>query len=195
MIEVVSLLYTLANLSVGIVVYIKSRGNIISKFYIFLVGCMIVLGADIFLLTQQLPMNVLLVFEMIAVFIYSLLPFFFIHFIILFVKRHEIFRAKYIIPMIYFVGLFCYLTILLELIPRPISIGKEITSSAITFFLTWMTILFAIGIAMLYEVARGFYEKAGKANVLFASFVILLLILPGPFTESVFFKILKLGSV
>mgnify|MGYP001310842328 FL=1 len=120
MIEVVSLLYTLANLSVGIVVYIKSRGSIISKFYIFLVGCMVVLGANTFFLTRQLPLNILSVFEMIAVFIYSLLPFFFIHFIILFVKRHEIFRAKHIIPMIYFVGLFCYLTILLELIPRPI---------------------------------------------------------------------------
>jgi PAS domain S-box-containing protein len=195
MVEIVSLLYTLANLILGIVIYTKSRGNIISKFYMFLLGCMVILGADIFLLTQQFPITMQSLFETTAVFIYSLLPFFFIHFIILFVRRHEIFKSRHIIPMIYLVGLLGYLTILLKLIPSPISIGKEITPSAFTFYLTWMTIFFAIGIAMLYEVARGFYEKAGKANVLFASFVILLLILPGPFTESVFFKILKLNSV
>jgi hypothetical protein len=59
MVEAVSLLYTFANLILGIVIYTKSRGNIISKFYIFLIGCMVALGADIFLLTRQLPMNVL----------------------------------------------------------------------------------------------------------------------------------------
>lgn len=195
MVEIVSIIYTVANFSIAILLFIKSRANLLSKFYLFIVVCMITLGAITILLTQPMNLRLLETLEMVGVFIYSLLPFFFIHFIILFVRRYEIFKVRYVIPALYFVGLFCYLTILLELIPKPISISKEISPSAYTYYLTWMTIFFAIGVAMVYEVARGFYEKPGRSHILLASFLILLLILPGPFTESVFFKILRLNSV
>jgi PAS domain S-box-containing protein len=195
MVEIVSIIYTVANFSIAVLLFIKSRANLLSKFYLFIIGCMVTLGAITIMLTQPMNLRLLGILEMVGVFIYSLLPFFFIHFIILFVRRYEIFKVKYVIPALYFVGLFCYLTILLELIPKPISISKEISPSAYTYYLTWMTIFFAIGVAMVYEVARGFYEKPGRSHILLASFLILLLILPGPFTESVFFKILRLNSI
>jgi len=129
----------------------------------------------------------------VAVFVYSLIPFFFLHFIVIFVRRYEILKSKRVIGAIYTVGLFCYAMVLLHYIPTPVSEAGIITESGYIFYLTWMTIFFAVGVALLYESARGFYEKAGRANLLFVSFILLLLVLPGPFTDSVFFNILHLG--
>ena len=84
--------------------------------------------------------------------------------------------------------------ILLGLIPEPINPDGTAAESGLIFFVTWMTIFFTIGIAMLYEIARGFYEKVGRTNLLLASFILLLLALPGPFSETLFFDILRIGS-
>lgn len=191
---IVASAYSAANLLLAIFVYLKSRRNQLSQFYAFCVICLVTLSTIAFFLTQPLPRILLNVMEHLAIFIYALFPFFFLHFITMFVRRYEVLRSKYIVSAIYFVGLFSYAMILLGLIPKPILSTGEITKSGYIFYLTWMTIFFTIGIAMLYEVARGFYDKAGKANLLFVAFVLLLLILPGPFTESVFFSVFHLGA-
>ncbi len=191
---IVAFAYSAANLLLAIFVYFKSRKNQISQFYGFCVTCLVTLSVLAYFMNQPLPHPLLVTMEHVAIFIYSLFPFFFLHFITMFVRRYEVLRSKHIVAAIYFVGLFAYTMILLGLIPKPVLSNGEITKSGYIFYLTWMTIFFTIGIAMLYEVARGFYDKAGKANLLFVSFVLLLLILPGPFTESVFFSVLHLGA-
>ncbi len=185
--------YTVANLMITLAILFRSRHNILSQFYSFCVGCLIYLGIAGYFLIQPIDRTVWSLLYYVALFVYALIPFFFLHFIVIFVRRYEILRSKRIITAIYFVGLFSYAMILLHYIPVPITDKGTITDSGYIFYLTWMTIYFAIGVAMLYEIARGFYEKAGKANLLFISFVLLLLILPGPFTDSVFFNILHLG--
>ncbi len=191
---IVAFAYSTANLLLALFIYFKSRRKLISQFYGFCVGCLVCLSVLGYALSQPLNHFVRGPIEHLAIFIYALFPFFFLHFIVLFVRRYEVLRSKTVIGAIYFVGLFSYTMLLLGLIPKPILSTGEITKSGYIFFLTWMTIFFTIGIAMLYEVARGFYEKAGKANLLFVCFVLLLLILPGPFTESIFFSVLHLGA-
>ena len=191
---IVAFAYSAANLLLAVFVYFKSRRNQISQFYGFCVLCLVTLSILAYFLSQQLPHALATTFEHIAIFIYAMFPFFFLHFITMFVRRYEVLRSKHIVAAIYFVGLFSYTMILLGLIPKPVLATGEITKSGYIFYLTWMTIFFTIGVAMLYEVARGFYDKAGKANLLFVCFVLLLLILPGPFTESVFFSVLHLGA-
>ncbi|HUL44235.1 MAG TPA: ATP-binding protein [Bacteroidota bacterium] len=185
--------YAAANLIIALFVLAKSRHNILSQFYFFCVSCLLFLGTAAYFLSYQISPLLWSMLYHIAIFVYALLPFFFLHFIVIFVRRYEILKSKSVIGAIYSVGLLSYAIVLLHFIATPLSDTGHVTESGYIFYLTWMTIFFAIGIAMLYESARGFYEKAGKANILFVCFVLLLLVLPGPFTDSVFFNILHLG--
>ncbi|MBI4810077.1 MAG: PAS domain S-box protein [Ignavibacteriales bacterium] len=56
-----------------------------------------------------------------------------------------------------------------------------------------MSVFFSIGIAMLFEISREFRQKIWRANFVFVAFILLLLILPGPFTDSFFFGVLRLS--
>jgi PAS domain S-box-containing protein len=191
---IVAASYSLANILLGVTIVLKSRQNLLSKFYLFCVSCLVTMAVATFFWSKYPGTPFRYPLEVVVVFLYALFPFFFLHFVVLFVRRYEILRSKQVIFAIYFVGLFSYTMILLELIPQPLSVSTGISQGAYIFFLTWMTIFFAVGVAMLYEVARGFYEKAGRSNVLFICFVLLLLVLPGPFTESVFFRIFHVGN-
>ncbi|HLX13077.1 MAG TPA: PAS domain S-box protein, partial [Bacteroidota bacterium] len=142
-----------------------------------------------FLLNHQIAPSMKAVLEDIGVFIYSIFPFFFLHFVVLFVRRYEILKSKRIITTIYFAGLFSYTMVLLGYLPRPILDNGIISSSTFVFFVTWMSIFFSIGIAMLYSLVEGFREKAMKSNLLLGGFAALLLVLPGPFTESIYLAI------
>jgi PAS domain S-box-containing protein len=57
-----------------------------------------------------------------------------------------------------------------------------------------MSLYFSIGVALLYELTKGFRGKVEKANLLLGGFALLLLVLPGPFTESLYFKVFGLGQ-
>ncbi|HLF13287.1 MAG TPA: ATP-binding protein [Bacteroidota bacterium] len=191
---IVALSYSVANVVLAIMILFKYRQALLSKFYLFCVGCLLAVAFLGWYLPQAQNETVRVAVRSAAVFLYSVFPFFFIHFVVIFVRRYEILRSKLVVAAIYFTGLFSYTMILLGLIPEPILPDGSVAESGFIFFLTWMTIFFTIGIAMLYEIARGFYEKVGRANLLLASFILLLLLLPGPFTETLFFDILDVGS-
>ena len=191
---VVASTYSVANLTLALIIFAKANKNTLSQFYLFCVSCLICMSIAAYALTTNPHGPFAPALESGIEFIYSLFPFFFLHFVVMFVRRFEILQSKRIPIAIYAVGLFGYAMILLELIPRPILPNRAISASGYIFYLTWMTIFFAIGVAMLYEIARKFYEKPGKGNLLFISFVLLVLILPGPFTESVFFRIIGLKA-
>jgi PAS domain S-box-containing protein len=79
--------------------------------------------------------------------------------------------------------------ILLDYIPKPITETGAITQTGYIFYLTWMSIFFSVGIAMLFEIMRQFRRTVKKANVVFIGSAFLILILPGPFMDSLFFGV------
>jgi len=182
----VSLAYMVFNSCLALVIYFKSRQNLISKFYLFCVTCMICLGVTGYSLTQPLDKAVRAVLENATVFFFSLIPFFFLHFLVVFLRRYEVLKARRIIVAIYFAGLFSYAMLLLDLIPGPLLAAGGISLSGYFFYITWMSIFFIIGVALLYSLVGGFSEREGKSRLLLIGFALLLLLLPGPFTESVF---------
>jgi PAS domain S-box-containing protein len=190
----VSLAYMVFNLALALVIYFKSRRNLISKFYLFCVACLICLGITGYSLTQPLDKAVQTVLENTTVFLFSLIPFLFLHFVVIFLRRYEVLKARGIIIAIYVAGIFSYTMLLLGLIPGPILAGGVISLSGYFFFVTWMSIFFIIGVALLYSLVSGFSEREGKSQLLLVSFALLLLILPGPFTESIFSVVFK-GNV
>jgi len=133
------------------------------------------------------------VLETIVLFIYATFPFFFIHFITFFVRQKEMIKSTSISYAIYFAALFSYSVLLLGYIPRPISPTGTMTQTGYIFYVTWMSVFFCVGIAMLFEISRNFRQRIWKPNFVFIIFAILLLILPGPFTDSFLFGILKLN--
>jgi PAS domain S-box-containing protein len=86
---------------------------------------------------------------------------------------------------IYFTGLSSYTIILLDLIPQPILEAQGLSPSGNVFYITWMSVLFTLGVAQLYSLVGGFNKQRFKSKLLFNGFVLLLLILPGPFAESI----------
>ena len=190
----VSAAYTIVNLLLAIIIIIKSRQNLANHFYFFLVCMLVTIGITAFIVKQTPPIPIRKLFEFVLIFLYSLFPFFFLHFMVIFVRRYEILRSKALITGIYIAGLFSYAMILAGYIPKPIAASGAIAKCGYIFYVTWMSIFFAIGIALLYELTKGFYGKVEKANLLLVGFALLLLILPGPFTDSVFFGIFKVDT-
>jgi PAS domain S-box-containing protein len=191
---IVALSYSAANIVLAVMILVKYRQTLLSRFYVFCVGCLLAMAVCGWYLPQAEGYFLKTALRSAGVFLYSVFPFFFIHFVVIFVRRYEILRSKHVVAAIYITGLFGYTMILLGLIPEPINVDGSSTESGLVFFVTWMTIFFTIGIAMLYEIARGFYEKVGRTNILLVSFILLLLLLPGPFTETLFYGILGVGS-
>ncbi len=188
----VSVAYTAANFLLALIIILKSRDNQISRFYFFCVSCLVVFGIACYLMMNLSNERLIHVLETIVLFIYAMFPFFFIHFITFFVRQKDMMKSMSINYAIYFAALFSYSVLLLGYIPRPISPTGTMTQTGYIFYVTWMSVFFCIGIAMLFEISRNFRQRIWKSNFVFIIFAILLLILPGPFTDSFLFGILKL---
>jgi PAS domain S-box-containing protein len=113
---------------------------------------------------------------------------------LVFVRRYEILKSRTIIFATYFAGLFSYTLVLLDLIPIPFSVKAGIAQAGYVYYMTWMSILFAIGVALLYSLIGGFSERGMKSNLVFAAFALLMLLLPTPFTLTIFSKVTDHGS-
>lgn len=187
----ISVVYIIINFFIATIVLLKSRGNVLNQFYAFLVGSLICLGLTAYYYNEVHSVYYQRILFPVIAFLYSMFPFFFCHFIILFVRRYDILQSKRMIFSVYAVGILCYLSVLLGIVSSPISSSGFISPSGYIFFLTWMSILFAIGTAQLYSLLHGFSEKGLKSKVLYIGFSLLLLILPGPFIESILIKIFK----
>jgi PAS domain S-box-containing protein len=189
--------YAAVNLLLAAVLRFKASGKAhqetIARFYLFCVICLGVMGVMAHYLPNIQTEWIRHSLHSALVFLYSMLPFFFLHFMVLFVRRGDILKSRWMVAAMYFAGLFSYTMILLDLIPEPIKANDQIASSGFVFYLTWQSIFFCVGIAMLYEHMKGFYGKVEKANLLFTGFAVLLLVLPGPFTETLFFSVLHLN--
>lgn len=184
--EYVSSGYAAANLLLALIVYFKAPRSTVVKFYLFLVACLIVFGATGPLATSGLSRTSDAIVNSVSAFLFAVFPFFFIHFMIIMVRREELLRPPLTVGAIYFAGLFSYTFELLGLIPKPVESGVGFSTNGSIFLVIWLSVTFSIGIALLFTFAKGFSDKGTKANLIVAGFAVLLLLLPGPFTESVF---------
>lgn len=176
--------YSIVNPIIALLILIRSRRNVLSKLYSFCVLSLCTLGVVGYILGSPPPGFPVRVLEQITAFLYSLFPFFFLHFMLIFVRRYEILKSRSIILATYFVGMFSYVMVLLKLIPNPFASG--ISTSGYIYYLTWMSILFSVGVALMYSLIGGFSERGMKSNILFVAFTLLMLLLPTPFTQSLF---------
>src|SRR5271157_3344321 len=102
----VAVAYTFTNLLLALIIFLKSRRDIVPQFYIFLAVVLSCFGLIGYVLSYPLDEALRLkVLEPMAVFVYSLFPFFFMHFIVIFLRRYEILKSKLVVAAIYGVGL------------------------------------------------------------------------------------------
>lgn len=189
----VSIGYTGTNLLLALIIYFKATHSLIVKFYLFLVTSLVVFGGCGYLATLPLTHTSAAIVTAVGAFLFAVFPFFFLHFMIIMVRREELLQSPLTIGLIYFAGLFSYTFELLGLIPKPLAAGVGLSTTGYVFLITWMSVAFSIGIALLFTFLKGFSDKGMKSNLLVAGFAFLLLLLPGPFTESIFFAFFPKG--
>jgi len=182
----VSIGYAATNLTLAIIIYFKATKSIIVKFYLFLVGCLIAFGASGYWSTVVGTRTGSAIISALGAFLFALFPFFFLHFMIIMVRREDLLQSPLTVMSIYFAGIFSYTLELVGLIPQPILSGSGLSTIGYVFLVTWMSVVFSIGVAILFTFLKGFSDKGMKSNLLVAGFALLLLFLPGPFTESIF---------
>lgn len=182
----VSIGYAATNLLLALIIYFKATHSLIVKFYLFLVGALVAFGICGFLATLSMTHTMGGIIGAVGAFIFAVFPFFFLHFMIIMVRREELLQSPLTVGLVYFAGLFSYTFELLGFIPKPIAVGSGLSQIGYVFLVTWMSVAFSIGIALLFTFLKGFTDKGMKSNLLVAGFALLLLLLPGPFTESIF---------
>lgn len=182
----VSIAYAVINFILALIILRNLHKSRIAKLYAFCVLEMIVLGVVGYLLEARLSTTFEGVLGPTSVFLTSLTPFFFLHFAMMLVGRYDIARSKSTVLAIYGTGLFCYTLVLLGYVPNPISIEGGITASGYVFYVTWMSIYFGMGVALF---SQGFEDRKPRSGVLLVGLSVLILLLPGPFTEATFFTV------
>jgi two-component system, cell cycle sensor histidine kinase and response regulator CckA len=188
--EYVSIAYIVVNPILALIILARFHKSSLAKLYAFCVAGMAVLGIVAYLLDARLGSSSENVFGPISVFLTSLTPFFFLHFAMMLIGRSDIVNSRPTVLAIYATGLFCYTLVLLGFIPNPISVERGMTASGYVFFVTWMSIYFGMGIALLSTLSQGFEDRKPRSGVLLVGLSVLILFLPGPFTESIFFTAL-----
>ena len=181
----VSIAYSVTNLLLALIIYFKSTKSLTVKFYLFLVVALVAFGACGYLATISGSSTAQGVIVAVGAFLFALFPFFFLHFMIIMVRREELLQSAAMVSSVYFAGLFSYTLEFPGLIPKPITVGVGPSAIGYVFLITWMSVIFSIGIALLFTFVKGFSDKGMKSNIIVVGFALLLLILPGPFTESI----------
>ena len=187
----VSIVYTVINLLVALAVVYKIRRGFISQFYFLCVLLLTSFGIFSFLSATVFNEPFKEAFKTISIFLYSLIPFFFIHFIIVFIGSINAVKKTRVLFLIYFIGLFSYTMILLGYLPQPFNQYGGVSPSGFIFYIIWSSIFFTIGIAQLYSFVGGFGDRNVKSKLLFTGFIYLFFLLPGPFSESILSALFK----
>ncbi len=177
-----SIIYSFITLSIAVVIFNKSGRTYQSKFYLLCVSFLTLYAITGVISGQPIYAQYKSLIQPLAVFLFSLVPFFFLHFLIIYTGYAKLFWEKFLIVAIYFTGLFGYTMILLGFIPAPLQGNGLLTGGGYIFYITWISIFFTIGVSDLYYLYKGISETGSKSKILFTSLALLILILPGPFS-------------
>ena len=181
-----SIVYSLITFVIALILFFRSQKSYQSKFYLLCVSFLILYSIAGNLSCLPMYKHFAFIIEPAIIFFFSMVPFFFLHFLIIYTGQSELFWKKFIIFGIYVTGLFAYTMILLGYIPNPLAYNGLLSDGGYIFYLTWMSVFFSVGISELFYIYGGFYDTGLKSKMFFSSFVILILVLPGPFAESIF---------
>ncbi len=176
--------YVSMNVIFAILIMFKSPRNTLSRFYAVGVASLVYFGVLAHYLSHPLPSSLANIFESMALFLFAIIPFLFIHFVILLAGTNVFTRSPWVIVTNYLVGVLYFLLLLFRLIPAPLFVEEGLSRFGYMFYLSWQTIYFCAGVALTHSVVTGFFDRHIKANVLMKGFIILLLLLPGPFTAT-----------
>lgn len=167
----------------GLYLVYKSKKNIVSLFYLLCICFLFAFGAGSYILTIHTNSFIRIFNESITLLLFSLIPFFFIHYVILFLGWNRQLKFTIITCLFYLVGLIIYFLILFRYLPLPVLSFSSDSVNSFAFFLTWLSIFFSLGISYVYSLANSFTEKKRQSGFLLAGLVLLILFLPGPLSQ------------
>jgi PAS domain S-box-containing protein len=185
----IAVVYTFINVLITLIVVVKGRKKVVNQFYAFCTGCLVIMGIGAILLPGVKGTIAGEVLSRCIVFLASMLPFFFLHFVVIFVRQHSVPIVKVVLALSYVAGLAFYAASLLGLITLPVSIVGDLDREGIVYYVTWMSVFFVVGIALLGSVISNLPDKIGRPKLLVVGLGILLLALPGPLSGSVLSKL------
>jgi len=167
----------------GLFIVYKSNKSFISLFYLLCVSLLFAFGAGNYILTFNTNSFIRFINSNLSLLLFSIIPFLFIHFLVLFLGGGKFLKYKIIIGIFYLLGVIIYFLILLKLLPMPVLNFSSISTSGYTFFVAWLAIFFSIGVSFVYSMLNTFSEKKAQSNFILAGLSSLILFLPGPFSE------------
>ena len=189
--QLIFVCYAFLNLLIALVLYFKLKKNFVSQFYIILVVYLITFIGISSITGISSSHQLAEPLHGFMVFIYSMFPFIFLHFILYFIGSIKILKSNIIITAIYVTGFISFILIQFGFLPDVFKFNANPYTSISIFYLTWMSILFAIGVSQLYSLYFKKINNRYKAQLLFTGFVFLMFILPGPFSETIFSSFLS----
>ncbi|HEY6190981.1 MAG TPA: PAS domain-containing sensor histidine kinase [Bacteroidota bacterium] len=177
--------YAVVNSLLTLLVLVRLPASPLSRFFAFCVGCLVILGTLGMPTFQPLEGPPRKWIGDSLLFCYALLPSFFLHFIVIFSKQQQILKSRGAMAAIYLAGFFSFAMLLLGLIPGPVRSDGSMSDSGFIFYIIWMSVFLSIGVAMVYSTLKLFSEREVKSNLFFTGIVLVLLVLPGPFTQTI----------
>ena len=180
--------YCIINIILAVFILISTKRNLISKFYAAGVSMLILFGIFAYLLSLKPPYFYYLILHILVLFLFAFIPFYFLHLIIVFIGHTNQVQSKRMVASLYLTAGFSFFMLVLGFIPGPVSAGGTLKVNGYIFYLTWMSIIFCLGAAQVFAI---YSRQAGrvKPNLIFTGFILLLLIVPGPFTQAIITKL------
>jgi PAS domain S-box-containing protein len=174
----------LANGAWGMYLLFKSEKSFISLFYLLCVTILFAFGVSGYLSGINRNGFMLILNQHVALLLFSLIPFFFLHFVLLLTGFAGSGISRLITTLIYLTGLITYFLIQFKLIPAPVLSFDGQTSYGLIFFITWLSIFLSLGVSYGYTIFNALAEKKVKQDLLIAGLGILVIILPGPVSQA-----------
>ncbi len=180
--------YCVVNVILAVFISVRTNRNLISRYYAAGVSMLISFGLFSYLLSLNLPSPYFNVLELLLLFLFSFIPFYFLHLIIIFIGHNSPIRSRSIISSLYLTAGFSFIMLVLGFIPAPFLATGTLAANGYIFYLTWLSIIFCLGAAQVYSIYSRYMGRV-RSNIIFTGFVLLLLIVPGPFSQSIISKI------
>lgn len=99
------------------------------------------------------------ILEPLVLFIYALLPYFFLHLILILVRPHGLANRKRAIAIIYSIGAFSLILLSLGVVPHPLAPAHSLSLAGEVFFFSWGAIFFVVAVAQLFLIVDAASRK------------------------------------